>query len=326
LDVINNKRPERPTLFEFFLNSRLYEGLTGQKMAHDGSPGDTAIVVKAFAEAGYDHVTLHASRFGFPTNKKTSQKSHSLNDSSTIYDWESYERYEWQDPNACGYDLLDAAEAALPEGMGIIVYSPGGVLENAINLAGFDNLCYMIFDEPKLAERIFSEVGERLCEYYRRSVPHKAVFAAIVNDDWGFNTQTMLTTEQMRRYVIPWHKRIVEVIHKTGKPAVLHSCGNLANVMEDIIEVIGFQAKHSFEDVIMPIERHYELYKDRIAHLGGIDVDFVCRAPLDEVKDRSRAMLKAGMAGGGYALGTGNSVPHYVPDEGYFAMTSVAFE
>jgi len=29
---------------------------------------------------------------------------------------------------------------------------------------------------------------------------------------------------------------------------------------------------------------------------------------------------------GGYALGTGNSVPDYVPDENYFAMTRAALE
>jgi len=31
-------------------------------------------------------------------------------------------------------------------------------------------------------------------------------------------------------------------------------------------------------------------------------------------------------AKGGYALGTGNSVPYYVEDERYFAMTSVVLK
>ena len=60
--------------------------------------------------------------------------------------------------------------------------------------------------------------------------------------------------EHLRKFVFPWHKRIVETIHKFGKPAILHSCGNLIEVMDDIIEDMGYDAKHSFEDAIMPVE------------------------------------------------------------------------
>jgi uroporphyrinogen decarboxylase len=53
-------------------------------------------------------------------------------------------------------------------------------------------------------------------------------------------------------------------------------------------------------------------------------VDFVCRSTPAEVHARSRAMLERAGARGGYALGTGNSVPEYVPLEKYFAMISAA--
>jgi uroporphyrinogen decarboxylase len=136
----------------------------------------------------------------------------------------------------------------------------------------------------------------------------------------------MLAPADMRKYVVPWHKKIVEVIHKSGKPAILHSCGNLRLLMDDIIDTIGYDAKHSYEDNIMPVEEAYEEYGDRIAILGGIDVDFVCRATPEEIKKRSAAMLERVKGRGGYALGTGNSVPEYVPQENYFAMISAALE
>ena len=37
-------------------------------------------------------------------------------------------------------------------------------------------------------------------------------------------------------------------------------------------------------------------------------------------------MLERTAGRGGYALGTGNSVPDYVPDENYFAMIRAALE
>jgi uroporphyrinogen decarboxylase len=177
--------------------------------------------------------------------------------------------------------------------MKFIVMGPGGVLENAIGLTGFDNLCYLLADDPALAEAIFNRVGEGIVAYYRQIAGCDSVGALISNDDWGFKTQTMLSPADMRRYVFPWHRRIVETGHAAGKPVILHSCGNLESVMEDVIEM-GYDGKHSYEDAIQPA-----------------------------VFRRSRAMLmKTG--GEGYALGSGNSIPSYVPHENYFAMVAAA--
>ena len=90
--------------------------------------------------------------------------------------------------------------------------------------------------------------------------------------------------------------------------------------MDDIINDMKYDAKHSFEDAIEPIERAYGRWADGIAILGGIDLDFICRSNPQQVKDRCQAMLKKAEKKGGYALGTGNSVPEYVPNENYFAM------
>ena len=57
-----------------------------------------------------------------------------------------------------------------------------------------------------------------------------------------------------------------------------------------------------------------------IALLGGLDVDFLCRASPAAVRARVRATLDACQPGGGYCLGTGNSVANYVPLENYLAM------
>ena len=63
-----------------------------------------------------------------------------------------------------------------------------------------------------------------------------------------------------------------------------------------------------------------ERYGDRIAVLGGIDVDFICRASVDQIRKRVRHTLAQCMPGGGYCLGTGNSVANYIPLDNYLAM------
>ena len=108
--------------------------------------------------------------------------------------------------------------------------------------------------------------------------------------------------------------------HRHGKPIILHSCGNLVEIMDDLV-AYGYGGKHSFEDAIQPgiLELHRK-YGQKIALLGGIDVDFLCRSSEDAIRQRVRAYIDAMGPEGGYCLGSGNSIPGYVPIEKYWAM------
>jgi len=324
LKVLNKQVPDRPTLFEFFLNGPLNDVLNKDEIIDKGDDFDwTRRTIHAFKNAGYDYVTSASTNFHFPVNSKEHKSTISLNESSTITDWESYEKYKWLDPEDFDLSHLDKVADELPEGMKVMVMGPCGVLENTISLVGYDNLCMMLYDDPVLTKQIFDDVGSRLLKYYQQAVTHDCVCALISNDDWGFKTQPMLSPADMREYVFPWHKKIVATGHAHNKPVILHSCGQAEEIMEDIIKDMKFDAKHSFEDNIMPIEEAYEKYKGRIALLGGIDVGFVCTATPQEIAARSKAMIEWAAKYGGYALGTGNSVPEYVPHENYFAMVDV---
>jgi uroporphyrinogen decarboxylase len=327
LKVLRHQVPARPTLFEFFLNGTLYAKLSGRpyKKAEDRIT-DLRRLVLAFKAAGYDYATFHGSGFGFPAGEKHRAKTISLNEGAVISDRKSLDAYAWSDPEEYDYSALENIAPDLPDGMKIVVCGPGGVLENAISLVGYDQLCFMLADDPDLGRDLFDAIGSRLVKHYRIAAAFKTVGACISNDDWGFKTQPMLSPAQLRQYVFPWHKKIVETIHAAGKPAILHSCGNAAAIMDDIIDGMKYDGKHSYEDVIQPVEEAYEQYGKRIAILGGIDLDFVCRSTPEQVKKRSLAMLERAAARGSYALGTGNSVPEYVPQQNYFAMTSAATE
>ena len=65
--------------------------------------------------------------------------------------------------------------------------------------------------------------------------------------------------------------------------------------MDDVIE-IGFDGKHSFEDKIMPVEQVFQRWGDRIALLGGVDMDLLVRGSQDDVRRRPREILQIGSA------------------------------
>lgn len=323
LKVLKRQQPNRPTLFEFYLDNGISQCLTGQKAksAWDCS-WNYEMIIPAMQKAGYDYATMHSCDFGFPVIRPQG-RTVSMN-SGVIEDEESFLAYPFMDPDACDIGRLAKAEKLLPKGMKIIVFGPSGVLENVISLVGYETLCYILYDNKDLAARIFDAVGSRLVRYYERCLQYDCVGAIISNDDWGFNSGTMLSTEDMREYVFPYHKQIVKLAHRAGRPAILHSCGNLEKVMDDVIDDMQFDAKHSYEDKILPVEEAYARYKDRIAILGGIDVDFVCRKAPQEVYDRCKNIVDKTKCIG-YALGTGNSIPDYVPKENFKALIRAAY-
>jgi len=324
LKVLKKEKPDRPTLFEYIINDRIAEKLAGDDPKYRGDTLDyERRLICAYANAGYDYVLTGNRIFAFPSGKKHQDKSASLNEGALITDWASFEAYKWPVMENINYDHYKTLEPDVPEGMKLVINGPCGVLENVIRIVGFDNLCFMIFDEPELVELIFNNVGERLLKHYQYSLEYDIVGALMVNDDWGFNTQTMLSTDDMRKYVFPWHKKIIEATHAAGRPAMLHSCGKLDDVYEDIITDLKFDGKHSYEDNIEPVEEVYEKYVGRLAILGGMDLDFICRSTPEQITKRCEAMLERTADRGGYALGTGNSVPDYVPDENYLAMIDV---
>ena len=326
LAVLRREVPTRPTLFEFFLNDGLHQRLAPHSQFEAQAPfARQRQIMRAFFRAGYDFVNVLVPGLEFPSERIQGTRTISINEGGLIHDQASFDAYEWPDPEGADYAILDALAAELPSGMKLIGFGPNGVLENAIQVVGYETLCYLLVDDPELVGRIFAEIGSRLVRYYEIVAAHQAVGACIDNDDWGYKTQTMLSPQQMRQLVFPWHRKIVETVHAEGKPVILHSCGHFERILDDIV-AIGIDGRHSYEDNILPVEQAYELYKDKFAILGGIDVDFICRARPEEVYTRAKALLAQTAGRGGYALGTGNSVPDYVPDENYFSMTRAALE
>ena len=322
--VLEKREPKRPTLFEFFMNERVYTALSG--MAEVAAWDDLTRSMRlaaAFTRAGYDYVTLMCP-WTFPLSQPArTHRSHSLNHPSRLADRKAFDAYAWPDPGTYDYGYLKRLEDALPRGMGVLMCGPDGVLETATELVGYENLCLMLYDDPEFADMIFERIGGILLDFYTRVLEYPAVRGIISSDDWGFHTQTLISPAQLRRYVFPWHARFVGRAHEKGRYAILHSCGVYRPVLHDIVEVMHFDARHSYEDKIVPVEDAYEELRGRIAVLGGIDVDFLARRTPEEIFARAAALIqKTGCRG--YALGSGNSIPDYVPDVNYFAMLRAA--
>ena len=89
--------------------------------------------------------------------------------------------------------------------------------------------------------------------------------------------------------------------------------------MEDLIEFVKIDAKHSFEDEIMPVWKFKKKYGERIGVIGGVDVGKLCRFEDGKLRKYVREILdKCGLEG--YVLGSGNTIANYVPVKNFLIM------
>ncbi len=289
--------------------------------------------VHVWHRLGYDYVRMSPmgnDRLRFPTQRnlvedtaalKRQQRAWTNEGTGPISTWEEFEKYPWPSVEKLNLEVFEYVSEILPDGMGLFVCPSSGVLEIPINdLLGYQNLCFLMYDNPELVKAVFDRVGNTILSWYRQVVGLDKLVGFFQGDDMGFKTSTMMPPDFLREHVLSYHGRFVQLAHNHDLVYFLHACGNLSTIMPDLVEQVGIDGKHSFEDAIEPVEDFQQRYGDRVTPLGGIDVDRLCRMDEASLRDHVASVLDACMPRGPYALGSGNTVTNYVSIDNYLAM------
>lgn len=237
-----------------------------------------------------------------------------------ITDWATFESYPWPRLEDFDFRPFEYVNDHLPDGMGLIACHGGGIFEHLSWIMSLEGLSLALYDQADLVRAVADRIGELMVGFYRHLVQLDRLIVVFPGDDMGFRSGTLIHPSALRQYTLPWHKRFAEIAHASGRPYFLHSCGNLATIMADLIEYVGIDGKHSYEDVIMPVQDFQARYGKRIAVLGGMDLNLLSAGTPEEVRAHTRLLIETCGGRGRYAIGSGNSIPSYVPVENYLAM------
>jgi len=180
-----------------------------------------------------------------------------------------------------------------------------------------------LYIDPALIGDMFEKIGNLISFCCELAAELDAVGAIAMGDDMGYKTGPMIHPDLLRKYVFPWQKKCVENAHKHGKPFILHACGKLDLVMNDLIDYVGIDAKHSYEDSSYPVIEYKKAYGERIAILGGVDMDKLSRMPKNDFQQYVKDIISECAPGGGYALGCGNTAANYIKLENYLTMLEI---
>ena len=333
--VIRHEGIPGPVPFiELFADLQIMEAVVGHPMAPNGLEDAEAIdayaksLVAFYRKLGYAYVPLSVSSglqratAGSLDTADLSKGTRHWDNSTTIQisDWAGFEAYPWPKPEQIDYRLAEAVRRHLPDDMGAMALGAGGVLEWVMWLMSYELFAMALYDQPDLVAALFEKVTDILTNTCRNLMGMGEYVGYFIGDDMGHYTGTMISPAAMRQYVFPNQRKLVDIVHKHNVPFLLHACGNLSAVMEDLITTVQIDAKHSFEDKIEPVESLHAQYGRRIALLGGVDVDLLTRGSEEQVRARSRQLLDTLGHSGSWCLGTGNSVANYIPVRNYLAM------
>lgn len=331
LDVLANRRPRRLPVYEHIISPLIMERILGVEFAA-GEMGEGSDLDHFFSQycRFWPAMTYDTVSYEVVITEILPGHGAIMGGAGPIQTREDFERYPWDELPARYWAAADrrfgALAAHLPPGMRALGGVGNGVFEISEDLVGFQYLPYMMVDDPDLFAALYQKIGDLMVQIWRVFLQRYGDAFAVCRfgDDLGFKTSTLVSPALIRQVVLPQYKRVIDLIKGAGKPFLWHSCGKIFAIMDDVI-ALGINAKHSNEDVIAPYDEWIARYGDRIGLLGGIDVDILCRRqPADIVADVYAKGRRFRAAAHGYALGSGNSIPEYVPVEGYLAMLEAA--
>jgi uroporphyrinogen decarboxylase len=353
LDVLMGVKKAVPPLVEYLVDDvvmkPIVEGMLGRTWAPEGATGTSHEVrrgapqrdaqrayldtfIEFWLRMGYDFVryekdmgfTEHHLELADTAPGSTKQRAWADQHAGSISSWEDFEHYPWPKIEDVDFFPFEYVSGHLPEGMGMITCHGGGLYEHLSWIMSYEGLCMALFDAPDLVKAVADRIGGLLVQFYEHLLDLEGVIAIFQGDDMGFKTGTLLAPDALRTYCLPWQKKLAAMTHASGRPYFLHSCGNLLAIMEDLITDVKIDGKHSYENAIMPVQEFQREFGERIAVLGGLDITLLTRSTPAEVRCAVGALMEECGARGRYAVGSGNSIPSYIPVQNYLAMVEEA--
>src|SRR5680860_139282 len=333
ITTLKHKEADRVPLAEAAISYEIMSQFLGKEVVDS----DIESQVEFWTKAGYDYVGLTVGMMQpgkvtedsaiskmlksislRDTADQESDESWNLEKKSFIHDDMDFENFPWEEAAKLDYSKFYEVQKYLPEGMKIIALS-GKIFTLTWMLMGFESFCLNLVLNPKLVEKIFERVANIQYEALRKIIKIPNVAAIWAVDDIAFGTGTMISPAALRQYVFPWYKKFGQICHDNNQFFFFHSDGVLWDVLEDFIE-IGVDALHPIDPTCFDIEEVKKKVTGRLCIIGNISNEILMNGTPEQVADLTKKRLRVLAPGGGYMIGSGNSVPEWAKLENYKAM------
>jgi len=109
-------------------------------------------------------------------------------------------------------------------------------------------------------------------------------------DDWGLQNRLMISPESWRSIWKPKYARVYKTAHEAGLLTFLHSCGYIADILDDLIE-IGLDVIQMDQQENMGLDFLGDRFGGRITFWCPVDIqNAMVRGSAQEIRDYCRKM------------------------------------
>lgn len=329
----NHEEPDRLPLLEALVDYSIQSQFLGK----DVLPEDFATQVEFWAKAGYDYIPLTVGMMkpGKVTGESRiskvirevmladspdadKEKSWNLELTSFIKTRDDFEKFPWEAAATLDFDAFYAVENILPDKMKVIAIS-GKIFTLTWMMMGFNHFATSLIMDEDLVSDVFKQVAAIQIKGLEQILSMDHVAAVWVVDDLAFGTGPMISPQTYRNHLFPWYRKMAKRCHEKGRLFFMHSDGDLTSLMEDLID-IGVDLIQPIDPTCMDIVKVKQQFGDRISIAGNVSNELLRSGTTKEVANRTKELIQKLGPGGGYCLGSGNSVPDWAKFENYMAM------
>lgn len=327
--VMRFEEADRVPYLEFWVTSKpVYEFVLGRKIEYeivDARLGEQSITPEDHVEFAYnlgmDAVACNFSwRPGNVFKKASDGTEHYIG--GRIITRDDIQTME-QPPdleNQLKY-LERYLNAAKGSGVGVFANFTS-FFDSAMLAVGVEKSLYMFKDDRAFMEEVMDillenqvKVVEAVCSEYGDKIAF-----VLINDDIACNSGLMIDPDTFCEIFIDRMKRLIEPAKRIGKLCVMHTDGEMENVIPILYE-IGFNGVHPIEPESNDIFEIKRKWYRKMVLFGNIPTVLLAYGSKEEIENIVKDYCERLGPCGGWVLGSSTSIMDRIPPENFVTMT-----